>query len=106
MLRCTPLAFRRRTPWRELLHPLPIKARQREWLKRDLIEVNEATLRRPYYTLRQSRPEEQRRRDALHDPRAIGPQLPEYTLPRDVMSLRSLAAESWDTIPIQQSGRR
>ncbi|RNF26015.1 uncharacterized protein Tco025E_01764 [Trypanosoma conorhini] len=52
LLRRTATALRYRTAWRELLHPLPVKARRAEWLKRDAVEQNEALLRRPYYTLK------------------------------------------------------
>ncbi|RNE97584.1 hypothetical protein TraAM80_09249 [Trypanosoma rangeli] len=52
MLRRTATTLRYRTAWRELLHPLPVRARRAEWLKRDAVEQNEALLRRPYYTLK------------------------------------------------------
>jgi len=44
--------FRYRTAWRELLHPLPVWAREDQWLKRDTVELNEAVLRQPYCTLK------------------------------------------------------
>ncbi|KAF8303231.1 hypothetical protein TcYC6_0042420 [Trypanosoma cruzi] len=52
MLRRTATTLRYRTAWRELLHPLPVRARRAEWMKRDTVEQNEALLRRPYYTLK------------------------------------------------------
>lgn len=52
MLQKTFIVFRYRTAWRELLHPLPVWARHDQWLKRDTVEMNEAILRRPYYTIK------------------------------------------------------
>lgn len=52
MLRQTLCACRYRTAWRELLHPLPIRTRHQQWLKRDTVEINEAILRQPYYTIK------------------------------------------------------
>eukprot|EP00796_Vickermania_ingenoplastis_P002084 gene2084-1265_t len=52
VMRSSRVLQRFRTAWRELLHPLPVKARQSQWLKRDTVEMNEALLRRPYYTLK------------------------------------------------------
>ncbi|KAG8348930.1 hypothetical protein ERJ75_000419300 [Trypanosoma vivax] len=52
MLKCSVARYRYRTAWRELLHPLPVRARQMEWLKRDAVEENEELLRRPYYTIK------------------------------------------------------
>ncbi|ORC85074.1 uncharacterized protein TM35_000381490 [Trypanosoma theileri] len=52
MLRGSRTSHRYRTAWRELLHPLPIYARQAEWLKRDMVEMNESLLRQPYYTIK------------------------------------------------------
>jgi hypothetical protein len=50
MLRATQIAHRKRSAWRELLHPLSTRARRAQWDKRDLTERNEAMLRRPFYT--------------------------------------------------------
>lgn len=50
--RVTSTLHRYRTAWRELLHPLPVKARKIQWLKRDKTEMNEALLRQPYYTIK------------------------------------------------------
>ncbi|KAG5487091.1 hypothetical protein LSCM1_07763 [Leishmania martiniquensis] len=52
MLRCSAVARRYRTAWRELLHPLPVWARKQQWLKRDTVEMNEAILREPYYRIK------------------------------------------------------
>ncbi|KAG5487646.1 hypothetical protein GH5_08000 [Leishmania sp. Ghana 2012 LV757] len=52
MLRRSPVPRRYRTAWRELLHPLPVWARQQQWLKRDTVEMNEAILREPYYHIK------------------------------------------------------
>lgn len=52
MLKASLALQRYRTAWRELLHPLPVASRHDQWLKRDTIEMNEAILRRPYYTLK------------------------------------------------------
>ncbi|AAZ12762.1 hypothetical protein, conserved [Trypanosoma brucei brucei TREU927] len=52
MLRHCTAHRRYRTAWRELLHPLPVRARKMEWLKRDAVEENEEILRRPYYTIK------------------------------------------------------
>lgn len=52
MLKATSLVLRNRTAWRELLHPLPVAARHDQWLKRDTVELNEAVLRRPYYSIK------------------------------------------------------
>ncbi|KAH9588782.1 hypothetical protein LSM04_007068 [Trypanosoma melophagium] len=52
MLQYSRTSHRYRTAWRELLHPLPVDARKMEWLKRDIVEMNESTLRRPYYTIK------------------------------------------------------
>jgi hypothetical protein len=110
MLRSTTLSLRRRTAWRDLLHPLPIAARQREWLKRDVVETNEEILRRPYYKFKSvaaTKDGTQAKRDAtLANPLAIGPQLPENTLPRDVRRLRHAYSESWDAIPVHSPGRQ
>lgn len=52
MWRPCSVLLRYRTAWRELLHPLPVPARHDQWLKRDTVEMNEALLRRPYYTIK------------------------------------------------------
>lgn len=52
MMKRTSIALRYRTAWRELLHPLPIGARHDQWLKRDTVEINEAILRQPYFTIK------------------------------------------------------
>ncbi|CCW61313.1 unnamed protein product [Phytomonas sp. EM1] len=52
MIRGSVFLLRYRTAWRELLHVLPIYARHDQWLKRDTVEMNEALLRLPYYTLK------------------------------------------------------
>ncbi|KPI83854.1 hypothetical protein ABL78_7104 [Leptomonas seymouri] len=52
MFQRTCSAYRYRTAWRELLHPLPVWARKAQWLKRDTVEINEAALREPYYRIK------------------------------------------------------
>jgi hypothetical protein len=106
MLTSTGIAMRRRSPWRELLHPLPVRARQYQWWRRDMCEVNEAMLRTPFYTLKpMAAAAVEAQRAGLRAPAAAGPQLPEDTIPRDVL-LRPAAAESWDTIAAQQVSKR
>ncbi|CAD2222441.1 hypothetical protein AGDE_01784 [Angomonas deanei] len=56
MLRRTPTFARYQTAWRELLHPLPVKARQAQWLKRDQTEINQHLLKQPYYTIKSYSP--------------------------------------------------
>ncbi|CCW69093.1 unnamed protein product [Phytomonas sp. Hart1] len=66
MFRGSVKLLRYRTAWRELLHVLPVRARQDQWLKRDVVEINEAILRLPYYTLKTyARPSYVNRRDLL-----------------------------------------
>ena len=64
--------LRKRTPWRELLHPLPSGHRKMLWLKRDKVEANEEILRRPYYTLKTTE-DHSPMRSTLVLPTVIGP---------------------------------
>jgi hypothetical protein len=109
MFRASCLNLRKRTAWRELLHPLPIAARQRQWLKRDLVEVNEEILRRPFYKYKSvaaSGPANESKRAQLKNPLVIGPQFAEDEIPRDVRRLRPAYAESFGSVPLHRPGRQ
>ena len=71
-MRSTAVVLRKRSAWRELLHALPISHREALWLKRDKVEMNEAVLRRPYYTLKRVSDKTQLR-ETLVTPGVIGP---------------------------------
>ena len=76
MLQATSVRRRYCTPWRHMLHPLPPKHRRSQWLKRDLVEMNEAVLRRPYYVLKSPLDESiSRNREKIRFPQDAGPQL-------------------------------
>lgn len=105
MLRATTLWARRKTPWRELLHPLPVRARQSLWMKRDRVEVNEAILRRPYYTLRSVSSADSTgdpHRASLSFAEAIGPSEFEQA----ISPLPPKSTESWEAFPPHQPSRR
>jgi hypothetical protein len=106
MLRATTALSRRRTPWRELLHPLAPSARRRQWLKRDATEANEAVLREPYYKLKQVVAGDVAARDGLVFPVAVGPMPEDSTVPAPVHGLRALYPETWETVPTHQPSKR
>jgi hypothetical protein len=77
MLRQTAVSLRKRSPWRELLHPLPKGQRMSTWLRRSKVEQNEEVLRQPYYHLVADGPERRERiaklRETLVLPSMMGP---------------------------------
>lgn len=108
MFSCTQLSFRRRTPWRELLHPLPLRARRYLWWKRDRCDHHEAILRQPYYKLKPIT-DTSAQRDAMKASlRTSGPMpVDQDIVPRDVRLLKPAYAESWFTIPAtRKTGQR
>lgn len=130
MLRKTAITQRFRTPWRELLHPLPIKHRRMQWLKRDLVEVNEAELRKPYYTLRSvdqevsvskvdkktGKQEKQtiklsqakltELRQFITFPDEVGPQPADSKVPEKLHGLKPRYPETWDAVPPMSPSRK
>jgi hypothetical protein len=112
MFRATLVVQRKRSAWRDLLHPLSKNARQSQWQKRDLTERNEEVLRRPYYTLHADAPAEREaaeafRTDVLTMSDTVGPQLEAITkraqafAPGNAARLRPNYPESIETLPPQ-----
>ena len=130
MLRKTGVIQRFRTPWRELLHPLPPKHRRMQWLKRDLVEINEAELRKPYYTLRSmdqevsvskldtttgkaektkiklSHAKLTELRQYITFPDEVGPQPATSKIPEKLHGLKPRYPESWDTVAPMSPSRK
>ena len=118
MFSITPLTLRRRTPWRELLHPLPLRARRYLWWRRDRCDHHEAILRQPYYKLQpttiidsssSSSESVVSLRDTMKvSSRTSGPlPLDQDVVPRDVRLLKPAYPESYFTIPVtRKSGQR
>ena len=110
MFRLSVTLARYRTPWRALLHPLPIRARQSQWLLRDQVEANEASLRKPYYVLCSHTVEQQKAQQELRDSSLVfagqvGPQLADRFPVPDPGRVRPRYPESWVTVPPQQPSR-
>ena len=95
-MRSTLVSLRKRSAWRELLHALPTAHRESLWLKRDKVEMNEAVLRRPYYSLRPPS-EGKGYRESLVSPGAIGPGLIAST-PHSLGAPLPRYPDSWDTV--------
>ncbi len=109
MFSATTFSLRRRTPWRELLHPLPMRARQYQWWRRDGVEATEEILRRPFYKLKPATSNNavnNELRNKLQTPQVAGPlPLPlegenSQIIPRDVRMLKPNFSQSWETIPV------
>lgn len=80
MLRTSTVCLRRRSAWRDLLHPLSHKYRKQLWLHRDQTEMNEEVLRRPYYHLAPAEdPAAVEFRRNLEFADTVGPQLAEMS---------------------------
>ncbi|CUG48861.1 Hypothetical protein, putative [Bodo saltans] len=108
-MRSSVTLFRNRTAWRELLHPLSIKGREAQWLKRDNVELNEAVLREPYYVLKPYSKAEQQRDAALRSemviPGVAGPQVESSKVPETLYGVRMRHPESWGTVPPHQPSK-
>ena len=117
------LLLRQRSPWRELLHPLPLRARRYLWWKRDRCDHNEAILRQPYYKLKPvdvcttsttdagavGSSSIASKRDMMKvSGRTSGPlPLDQDIVPRDVRLLKPAYPESYYTIPVtRKTGQR
>ena len=78
-----------------------------QWLKRDQVELNEAALRRPYYTIKQHATKERDealRESSLALPNMAGPHLPGLGFSTD-SRLKPRYPESWDTVVPHQVSR-
>lgn len=109
MLQSTGVLLRYRTPWRELLHPLSIRGRKVQWMKRDTIELNEAVLREPYYVLKPYSKAEQQQdvllRSEMVFPDVVGPQDESSKVPAKLYGLRMRHPESWQTVVPHQPSK-
>lgn len=81
MLRSSAPKFAKTTPWRDLLHPITGKVRKSLWARRDVCEMNEEFLRRPYYSYvsdsAQDRAAAAAFRETMQKPTEAGPQIAE-----------------------------
>jgi hypothetical protein len=107
MLRRSTIGLRKRSAWRDLLHPLSPTARRSMWLKRDVVEQNEAVLRRPYYVLAADNAAHRDAAEATDFGHVTGPQLEEMSLRAQAFAegnaakIRSRYPETIETIPPQ-----
>ena len=105
MLRQTSVSFRKRTPWRELLHPLPKGQRVNTWLRRSKTEQNEEVLRQPYYHLVADSPERRERiarlRETLVLPSMMGPSIAAEAVSNPHLAGRPQARHpvGWNLVP-------
>ncbi len=111
MFSTTSLALRKRNPWRELLHPLPIRARQYLWWKRDATELTEEILRRPFYKLKKkdvaAATASVSTSSVKNNNSTVGPLLEEDDIiPRDVRLLKPNHPESFAVLPVKKTGER
>lgn len=111
MLSATSLSLRKRTPWRELLHPLPIRARRYQWWRRDAVEQTEEILRRPFYKLRKvdtaAVAASATTNRIINNNYSVGPlPLEDDIIPRDVRMLKPNYPESFTVVPVKKTGER
>ena len=99
MFRVSNANLRIHTRWRHLLHPLPRRARQIEWFKRDKTERNESILRKPYYTLKAIDPSHEAKRETMVMPGTAGPQLEQLGLQEKSHAFYPNYVETWDAVP-------
>jgi ABC-type dipeptide/oligopeptide/nickel transport system ATPase component len=78
-------------------------------MKRDNVELNEAVLREPYYSLKPYSKVEQQRDAALRSemvfPDETGPQQESSRVPEVLYGVRMRYPESWGTVPPHQPSK-